>query len=137
MYQAYHLSHADAQRIIAVIQAKLEAEQKGAAVAVADEHGELIAFIRTDGCPLQSVTIAMNKAFTASRERKDSRAIGQSARDKNWQLTNYGDLRFTGWGGGVPIRYNGQVIGAVAVSGLPEEEDIVLARLGADVVEKA
>ncbi|MBX3080904.1 MAG: heme-binding protein [Anaerolineae bacterium] len=137
MYQAYHLSHTDAQRIIAAIQAKLDADHKGAAVAVADEHGELIAFLRTDGCPLQSVTIAMNKAYTASRERKDSRAVGDSSREKNWPLTNYGDLRFTGWGGGVPIRYNGQVVGAVAVSGLPEEEDMVLARLGADVVEKA
>jgi glc operon protein GlcG len=137
MYQAYHLSHTDAQRIIAVIQAKLEPEQKGAAIAVVDEHGELIAFLRTDGCPLQSVTIAINKAFSASRERKESRAIGQAAREKNWQMTNFGDPRFTGWGGGVPIWYNGQVVGAVGVSGLPEDEDIVLARLGADVVEKS
>lgn len=137
MYQTYHLSHQDAQRIIAAIQTELDKGSKGAAVAVADAHGELIAFLRTDGCPLQSITIAINKAFSASRERKPSREIGESSRQKNWPMTNFGDPRFTGWGGGVPIRYEGKVIGAVAVSGLPEEEDMVLARLGADVIEKS
>lgn len=137
MYQTYNLSHQDAQRIIAVIQAELDKGNKGAAVAIADAHGELIAFLRTDGCPLQSITIAINKAYSASRERKPSREIGESSRQKNWPMTNFGDPRFTGWGGGVPIRHEGKVIGAVAVSGLPEEDDMVLARLGADVMEKA
>src|SRR5262245_18468965 len=44
MYQTYQLSHADAQKIIAAIQQKLEQEGKGAAIAVADAHGELLAF---------------------------------------------------------------------------------------------
>jgi len=49
-------------------------------------------------------------------------------------MTNFGDLRYTAWGGGVPIVYQGQVVGAVGVSGLPEEEDMVLAKLGASVI---
>jgi glc operon protein GlcG len=49
-------------------------------------------------------------------------------------MTNFGDLRYTAWGGGVPIVYQGQVVGGVGVSGLPEEEDIVLARAGAAVI---
>ncbi len=49
-------------------------------------------------------------------------------------MTNYGDLRYVAWGGGVPITYQGQVVGAVGVSGLPEEEDMVLARKGASVI---
>ncbi|MCW1969385.1 MAG: heme-binding protein [Anaerolineae bacterium] len=131
MYQIYQLSHRDAQRIIAAIQAELEREGKGAAIAVADAHGELLAFLRTDGCKLPSLTIAINKAFTAAREQKPSRDIGESSRNKQWPMTNFGDLRYTAWGGGVPIIYNGQVVGAVGVSGLPEEEDIALARMGA------
>jgi glc operon protein GlcG len=46
-------------------------------------------------------------------------------------MTNFGDLRYTGWGGGVPLVVEGQVVGAVGVSGLPEEEDMVLAQLAA------
>jgi len=131
MIQRFSLSHRDAMKIIAAVQAELEKKHQGAAVAVADEHGELIALLRTDGCPLASINNAIHKAFTAAREGKESKDVGDSSKAKGWPLTNFGDLRYTGWGGGVPIVYRGQVVGAVGVSGLPEEEDIVLARLGA------
>ena len=63
-----------------------------------------------------------------------SAAIGRAAREEGFPLTNFGDLRYTGWGGGVPIIYRGQVVGAVGVSGLPEAEDVRLADLGAAVI---
>lgn len=131
MQQRTILTHADAMKVIAVIQQEVEKAGKGAAIAVADDHGEMIAFLRTDGCPLASINIAMNKAFTAARERKESRSVGDSSREKGWPLTNFGDLRYVGWGGGVPIFHGTECIGGVGVSGLPEEEDMVLARLGA------
>ena len=68
---------------------------------------------------------------TAARERRPSRDFGEAVRDGSLQMTNFGDLRYTAWGGGVPILYEGQVVGAVGVSGLPEEEDMVLAAMGA------
>ncbi len=135
MYQSHNLSHKEAQEIIAAIQTELDKENKGAAVAVADAHGELIAFVRTDGCPLASINIAMNKAFTAARERKESRAVGEASRAEKFPMTNFGDLRYTAWGGGVPIVYQDEVIGAVGVSGLPEEEDMILARMGASILK--
>ncbi len=131
MYQTDNLSHGDALKVIAVIQKELEKTQKGAAIAVADVHGELLAFLRTDGCPLPSITIAINKAYTAARERKESAAVGQASHAEGFPMTNYGELRYVTWGGGVPLLYNGKVVGAVGVSGLPESEDMVLARLGA------
>ncbi len=134
MYQSNNLSHTDALKIIAAIQAKLDKENKGAAVAVVDIHGELIAFVRTDGCRLPSINIAINKAFTAAREQKESRAIGQASLEEKFPMTNFGDLRYVAWGGGVPIVVQGQVVGAVGVSGLPEEEDMVLARMGASLI---
>jgi glc operon protein GlcG len=134
MYQQYHLSHADALKIIGGIQARLEQEKKGAAIAVTDAQGELLAFLRTDGCKLPSIMIAINKAYTAAREQKESYTIGQSSRSDGFPMTNFGDLRYTAWGGGVPILNSGQVIGAVGVSGLPEAEDMELARWGASLV---
>ena len=134
MFQTDNLSHTDALKVIAPIQAKLEKESKGAAVAVTDAHGELIAFLRTDGCPLASINSAINKAFTAARERKPSRAVGDASRNENFPLTNFGDPRYIGWGGGVPITSKGKVIGAVGVSGLPETEDMELAQLGASSI---
>ena len=130
MYVAPQLSHTDAMNIIRVIQDALERDQKGAAVAVTDAHGELIAFLRTDGCPLASINNAIHKAFTASRERKESADVGRASREENFAMTNFGDLRYTSWGGGVPVFSDGIVVGAVGVSGLPESEDIELAQLG-------
>jgi glc operon protein GlcG len=134
MYTRHHLSHADAQRVIAAIQSRLESERKGAAVAVVDSQGELLAFVRTDGCKLPSVQIALNKAYTAAREQRPSRTVGEASREEGFPMTNFGDLRYTAWGGGVPILYQGQLVGAVGVSGLPEEEDMLLAALGAAVI---
>jgi glc operon protein GlcG len=130
MYQQTCLSLRDAQKILAAIVAELERRGRGAAVAVADNHGELIAFARTDGCPLPSIQIAINKAFTAARERRPSRAVGDASRVEGFPMTNFGDRRYVGWGGGVPIVHERRAIGAVGVSGLPEEEDMALAEIG-------
>lgn len=125
------LSHSDAWAIVDAMRVRLEEDGLGAAVAVCDSHGEVMAFLRTDGCPLPSIQIAMNKAFTAARERKESKAVGDASRDENFPMSNFGDLRYTAWGGGVPIVVDGSVIGAVGVSGLPEHVDMELARVGA------
>ncbi len=136
MYQSYSLSHADALKIISAIQAELEKQGKAAAIAIVDAHGELIAFLRLDGCKLPSLNIAINKAFTAAREGTESKTVGQRSCEEGFPMTNFGDLRYTGWGGGVPILYQGQVIGAVGVSGIPEEEDMAMARVGVSAFEK-
>ena len=134
MDQRYQLSHRDAMKIITAMQTDLEMEAKGAAIAICDAHGELLAFLRTDGCRLPSINIAINKAFTAAREERPSKEIGQASLNEGFPMTNFGDLRYTAWGGGVPIVYNEQVVAAVGVSGLPEEEDMVLAKLGAEMI---
>ncbi len=134
MNQRYTLSHTEAAKVIDTIRQELEKEGRGAAIAVVDSHGELIAFLRTDNCPLASINNAINKAFTAARERKESAQVGQSSREKGFPLSNFGDMRYIGWGGGIPITYEGQVLGAVGVSGLPEEDDIIMARIGSSLL---
>ncbi len=130
------IEYAEAQKIIGFIVEKAAEMQKAVAVAVADAHGELIAFARMDGVPLPSVIIAMNKAWTAARTGKPTREIGEKVRDpqKGHDITYYGDPRFVGWGGGVPVLKDGEVAGAVAVSGLSSKEDSGLANLGADLI---
>jgi len=134
MRTAQELTHEDASLVIDAVRAELEHRGLGAAVAVVDAHGELVAFLRTDGCPLPSIANAVNKAFTAARERVESAVIGEKARHEEFAITNFGDLRYTGWGGGVPIVVDGATVGAVGVSGLPEADDAQLARVGSAVV---
>jgi len=110
--------------------------QKAVVVAVSDCRGELIAFARMDAAPMSSIVIAMNKAWTAARTGKPTQEIGEKVRDpqKGHDIAYYGDPRFVGWGGGVPVWKDGEVAGAVAVSGLSSKEDAGLASLGADLI---
>ena len=132
MRQVITLGHDEAQRAIEAIQAELVKRGKAAVIAVADAHGELIGLLRLDGAPLASIAIATNKAWTAARERMPTRQLGQAARDPidGFDMAYYGDPRYIGWGGGVPVIIDGAVVGAVAVSGLPEQEDMELVQFG-------
>jgi glc operon protein GlcG len=131
-----NLSHEDALVAINVLKNEITKRKKAAVIAVSDSHGELIGLLHLDKAAFSSITIATNKAYTAARERKPSRQIGNSVRDpeKGYDIAYFGDKRFTGWGGGIPVVVDGEVIGAVAVSGLPEQEDMELAQIGVDAI---
>jgi len=126
------MGHVEAQAAVAAIQAELATRDKAAVIAVADDHGELLALLRLDGAPLQSTTIAQNKAYTAARDGKPTAQLGKRARDPEhgFDIAYYGDPRFVGWGGGVPVVVDGSVVGSVAVSGLTSDEDAELAAVG-------
>ena len=130
------IDYSEARKIIDLIVEKAAQMQKAVAVAVADPHGELIAFARMDGAPISSIRIAANKAYTAARERKTTKEIGEKVRhpEKGHDIAYYGDPRFVGWGGGLPVWKDGAVAGAVAVSGLSSREDIELATLALELI---
>lgn len=131
MLSEKRIDYAEALRALDAIYREILKRGKAGVIAVCDGHGDLIAFARMDGAPLSSIQIAMNKAYSAARERKPSKDIGQAARhpEKGFDIGYFGDARFTGWGGGVPVVKDGEVMGAVAVSGLPQAEDIELAEM--------
>ena len=128
------IGYTEARELVGAVADRLEADSLGAAVAVVDAHGELVALLRTDGCPFPSIKIAIQKAFTAARDRQESRALGDKARDEDFPLTNFGEVGYVGWGGGVPLVADGQIMGAIGISGLPEEEDMKLARWAAGTI---
>jgi glc operon protein GlcG len=127
-----NLDYAEARRAIDAIVAEVTRRGKAAVVAVADSHGELIALARMDGAAFSSITIASNKAFTAARAGKPSFDVGAKVRhpEQGFDIGYYGDPRFCGWGGGEPVKKEGKVVGSVAVSGLPQEEDMEVVKLG-------
>jgi glc operon protein GlcG len=130
------IDYSEAKRAVELIIEKAQQMQKAAAVAVADSHGDLIYFARMDGAPVSSIQIAINKAWTAARERKPTKEIGDKVKhpEKSHDISYYSDPKYVGWGGGIPAWKNGEVIGAVAVSGLSSNEDIALATLGVELI---
>jgi glc operon protein GlcG len=130
MRTVLELGEAEATLAVTTIREELVRRGKAAVVAVSDSHGELVLLLRMDGAPLPSVLVATRKCLTAARERGATWDVGKAFQSNGWQLSNT-DPAFTGWGGGVPVRVKGEVVGAVAVSGLDQAEDAELAELGA------
>jgi glc operon protein GlcG len=136
MRTLYTLDYPEARRALDLILEKASQMQKAAVVAIADAHGDLICLARMDGAPVSSIRIAMNKAYTAARERKPTKEIGDKVRhpEKGHDIAYYGDPSYVGWGGGVPVWRNGEVVGAIAVSGLSSAEDVELAVRGVELL---
>ncbi len=132
MQKITSLGHMEAQQAIEAIKAELLKRGAAAVIVVADAHGELIGLLRLDGAKLAPIQIAMNKAWTAARERKPSGDIGRAVRDPQdgFDISYYGDPHYIGWDGGLPVVVDGEVVGAVAVSGLSGAEDVELAEMG-------
>lgn len=94
-------------------------------IAVVDESGFLIAFQRMDGGKSLSTSLAQDKAFTAAiskRPTSDYNAIAVPGNLANG-IQNACDGRFQIMAGGIPIKVNDQVIGAIGVSGGTPDQD--------------
>jgi glc operon protein GlcG len=124
----------EAERAVVAMRAALG--ETPAVLCVADAHGDPLLVVRLSGAKASSVTIALNKAYTAARERVRTYDIGQRYKNAGeaFDLAYYGDPRYVGWGGGVPVRVGGEVVGSVGVSGLPELEDQRIAEIGAAAI---
>lgn len=109
-----------------IIQKALEIAKKRnleIAIAVTDEHGETTCFARTDRSSYHAGVLAVNKAYTAARDRQVTRNLGDWAKETGKSMGFWTDSRFTGIAGGVPIVVGKQIVGAVGISGLSEDED--------------
>ncbi len=97
--------------------------------AVTDESGHLITFDRMDGGKVSSISIAIDKAFTAAVARKPTHVYNELCQSGKptfgIHITNGG--HFSIIGGGVPVTVNGQIIGGIGVSSGSAAEDVVCA----------
>jgi uncharacterized protein GlcG (DUF336 family) len=107
-------------------------------VAILDDGGNLKAFSRMDGAPIPTVEMARNKAYTA--------LLGVSTQDFFNFIQGDPSLlvgvptlsRMAAWGGGFPIKVNGEVIGAIGVSGAPAvQNDVDCASAALKLVSEA
>ncbi len=123
------LTLAQAQAAVEAVTVAAAERGKAVVVAVSDRHGELLAFSRMASGLLASITIAQNKAYTAARLNRPTRILGERY-SAGGAFVFFGDARLTGFAGGLPVVLGGVICGAIGVSGLSEDEDEELARLG-------
>lgn len=127
---AISLDLADARRIIAAGERKAIEMGIPYNIAVADAGGGLVAHARMDGAWLGSVDIAINKAWTArafDMSTEDLSHLTQSGQ-QGFGMNTTNHSRVVIFGGGIPVKRDGVVIGAVGASGGSVEQDVAVAR---------
>ena len=99
-------------------------------IAVVDEGGNLVAQQRMDGALLASISLALDKAYTAVALRlpTDQAAEAVKPGSELFGLNTAGSGRFIVFGGGFPIVEKGVVIGGIGVSGGSVHEDMLVAK---------
>ena len=113
--------------------AKLKAP--GAAIAVVDDGGNLLALERLDGTFAAGSQISIGKARTAALFKRETKAFEEIINKGRTAMTALPDSFFTPLQGGVPIVLDGQIIGAVGVSGAASaQQDQELALFGANAL---
>ncbi|HEY0685763.1 MAG TPA: heme-binding protein [Steroidobacter sp.] len=124
------LTLADARRIIAAGEQKAAELRVPYNIAVVDAGGELIAHARMDGAWLGSVSIAIDKAWTARAFDRATDEFSQFAQSGQpaFGIHTTNSSRVVIFGGGIPIKVDGVVIGAVGASGGSVHDDVIVAR---------
>jgi uncharacterized protein GlcG (DUF336 family) len=115
----------DAKRIVAAGEAKAAEIGQPMNIAVADEGGNLITHVRMDGAWIGSIDISIKKAYTSRAfdiATKDLAEHSQSG-GQFFGIHASNDGRIMIFAGGIPIKRNGKVVGAVGVSGGSGEQD--------------
>ena len=97
--------------------------------SVVDKGGNLVYFQRMEGSLLISVKVSQDKAYTACALKCPTAALADVTKpgDSLWSLHNSGDGRIVCFGGGYPIEVDGEIIGAIGISGGTAEEDMSVA----------
>ena len=99
-----------------------------AGIAVVDDGGTLVAFSRMDGARATSVEIAQTKARSAARRKCATSGDGGGTFEGGVLLAMMTQLAVTVVPGGLPILVEGEVIGAIGVSGGAPSEDVSIAQ---------
>ena len=123
----------DARRIIAAAEKKAEEIGQPMNIAVADGGGNLVAHVRMDGAWIGSVDISIKKAYTSRAFDIATHDLAEHCQSGGqfFGIHTTNDGRITIFAGGVPLKREGKVVGAIGVSGGSGEQDRAVAEAGA------
>ena len=123
----------DARRVIAAAEAKAADIEQPMNIAVADTGGNLVAHVRMDRAWLGSIDISINKAYTARAFDIATKDLAEHSQSGGQffgiHASNGGRIMI--FAGGVPLMRDGEVVGAIGVSGGSGEQDHAVAAAGA------
>src|SRR5580658_4799335 len=123
----------DARRVIAAAEKRSKEIGQPMNIAISDEGGNLVSHVRMDGAWLGSIDISIKKAYTSRAfdiATKDL-AIHSQSGGQFFGIHASNDGKIMIFAGGIPLKRNGKVAGAVGVSGGSGDQDHAVAEAGA------
>ncbi|NYS59959.1 heme-binding protein [Vreelandella salicampi] len=126
------LAQADVNHVLDAAQKEAEREGWAITVAVADDGGHLLALRRLDGAAPFTADVATQKARSAAMGRKETQVFEEMI---NGGRTAFVSAPLQGLlSGGVPIIVDGNVVGAVGISGVKPDQDVQVAKAAVSVI---
>jgi len=119
-----------AKKVVAAAEAEALSNGWPVVIAIVDSGGSLVLLHRLDNTQLASVEIAQAKARTANNFRRPSKNFEDSVAGGGVGLRLLAMPGLAPLEGGIPIIVNGQVIGAIGVSGVQSGQDAQIAQAG-------
>lgn len=123
-----------AKQIAATSEAEARKNKWNVVIVIVDDGGNLLYLQRMDGVQIGSIDVAQQKALSALRFRRPTKAFEDALAGGRHAI-----LRLPGAmpvEGGLPVTIDGQVIGAVGVSGVMSQQDAQIAKAGVDAAAK-
>ena len=115
----HSISYELAQKMVDEAMAKASELGVTENVAILDDGGNLKAFRRMDGAPILCIEMAQNKAYTALFGVSTQEFFDFIQGDPSLLAGIPTLARVAAWGGGFPIKVDGEIVGAIGVSGGP------------------
>lgn len=128
------LSAGAVQTILSTAEATAKKNGWKVSIAVVDQNGDLLGFIRLDGASLGTVQISQGKARTAARFARPTKVYADRIANDTLNFLSVDGVYALQ--GGLPILHNGMVIGAVGVSGVTSAQDEQIAESGIAAIKK-
>jgi uncharacterized protein GlcG (DUF336 family) len=123
-----------AKQVMAAAEAEAKKRNWKMNIAVVDTNGELVQFERMEGAQIASGSISINKARTAARYRRESRAFFNAYETGHGYVATL-DPTLVASPGGFPLVEGGKLIGAIGCSGGTGDQDALICKVGADLVK--
>jgi len=123
----------DARKVIAAAERKAKELEQPMNIAVADDGGNLIAHVRMDEAWIGSIDISIKKAFTARAFNISTKELAKYSQSGGqfFGIHASNDGKVMIFAGGIPLKKDGKVVGAIGVSGGSGEQDHAVAEAGA------
>ena len=130
------LTLADARTVITAAETKASEVGQPMNIAVVDAGGNLISQVRMDGAWLGAIDISINKAFTARAFDIQTKDLGENSQPNQqfYGIQNSNQGRIMIFAGGIPLIREGEVVGALGVSGGTGEQDQAVAEAGVNAL---